>query len=165
MAMQMQDLQALYVHKLQDIYSAEQQALDLMEQSVGLAQTPELRQGIRLHIDQTRQQIRRLDRIFGQLGEPPGGETCEGMSGLVQEAQKLMGQPASPEVLEAGLIACRQAVEHYEIAGYGTARIYAELLGNQEAARLLDQTLEEEKATDEKLSQIARQVNVEAMDA
>lgn len=86
MAMQMQDLQALYVHKLQDIYSAEQQALDLMEQSVGLAQTPELRQGIRLHIDQTRQHIRRLDRIFGQLDEEPGGETCEGMCGLVQEA-------------------------------------------------------------------------------
>ncbi len=161
----MQDLQALYVHKLQDIYSAEQQALDLMEQSVGLAQTPELQRGIRLHIDQTRQQIRRLDRIFGQLGEEPGGETCEGMRGLVQEAQKLMGQPASPEVLEAGMIACQQAVEHYEIAGYGTARTYAELLGDQEAARLLDQTLEEEQATDEKLSQIARQVNVEAMDA
>lgn len=76
-----------------------------------------------------------------------------------------MRQPASPEVLEAGMIACQQAVEHYEIAGYGTARTYAELLGDQEAARLLDQTLEEEKATDEKLSQIARQVNVEAMDA
>lgn len=165
MAMQMQDLQTLYVHKLQDIYSAEQQALDLMEQSVGLVQTSELQQGIRLHIDQTRQHIQRLDQIFDKLDEEPGGETCEGMRGLVQEAQKLMGQPASPEVLEAGLIACQQAVEHYEIAGYGTARTYAELLGDQEAARLLDQTLEEEKATDEKLSQIARQVNVEALNA
>lgn len=165
MAMQMQDLQSLYVHKLQDIYSAEQQALELMQQSVGMAQSPELKQGISLHIDQTQQQIQRLGQIFQKLGEQPGSETCEGMKGIVQEAQKLMQQPASPEVLEAGMIACQQAVEHYEIAGYGTARTYAQLLGEQEAAELLTQTLEEEKMTDEKLTQIAQQVNVEAMNA
>ncbi|WP_034388025.1 ferritin-like domain-containing protein [Deinococcus sp. YIM 77859] len=165
MAMQMQDLQDLYVHKLQDIYSAEQQALQLMQQSVGMVQSPELRQGIEMHIQQTEQQIQRLEQIFQKLGQQPGGEECEGMKGLVQEAQKLMQQDASPEVLEAGMIACQQAVEHYEIAGYGTARTYAQLLGDQEAVQLLEQTLEEEKMTDEKLTQIAQQINVEAMNA
>jgi len=165
MPMQMQDLQDLFVHKLQDIYSAEQQALQAMQQSVGMVQTPELKQGITLHIQQTQEQIARLEQIFQKLGEEPGGEECDGMKGLVKEAQKLMQENASPEVLEAGLIACQQAIEHYEIAGYGTARTYAQLLGDQEAVRLLEQTLEEEKLTDEKLTQVAQQINVEALNA
>ena len=117
MPMQMQDLQDLYIHKLQDIYSAEQQALQAMQQSVAAVQTPELKQGITMHIQQTEQQIQRLEQIFQKLGEQPGGVTCEGMKGLVQEAQKLLQENATPEVLEAGLIACQQAIEHYEIAG------------------------------------------------
>lgn len=165
MAMQMQDLQDLYVHKLQDIYSAEQQGLQAMQQSVGMIQTPELRQGMQMHIQQTEGQIRRLEQIFQRLGQQPGGEECEGMKGLVQEAQKLMQENASPEVLEAGLIAAQQAMEHYEIAGYGTARTYAQLLGDQDAVQLLEQTLNEEKQADEQLTQVAQQINVEAMNA
>ena len=163
--MQMQDLQDLYIHKLQDIYSAEQQALQLMQQGSGMLQTPELKQGMQMHIEQTQGQIQRLEQIFQKHGEQPGGEECLAMRGLVQEAQKLMQEDASPEVLEAGLIACQQAIEHYEIAGYGTARTYAQLLGDNEAADLLEQTLNEEKRTDDLLTQVAQQINVQAMEA
>lgn len=165
MAMQMQDLQDLYVHKLQDIYSAEQQGLQAMQQSSQMIQTPELKQGMEMHIQQTQRQIQRLEQILQKLGEQPGGEECLAMKGLVQEAQKLMQEDASPEVLEAGLIACQQAMEHYEIAGYGTARTYAQLLGDQDAVQLLEQTLQEEKMADEQLTQIAGQINVEALNA
>lgn len=165
MAMQMQDLQDLYVHKLQDIYSAEQQALQGMQQAVQKVQSPELQQGIQMHIQQTEQQIQRLEQLFQRLGEQPGGVECKGMKGLVKEAQEIMQEDASSEVMEAGLIAALQAVEHYEIAGYGTARTYAQLLGDQEAVQVLEQTLQEEKMTDEQLTRIAGQINVEAMNA
>jgi len=165
MAMQMQDLQDLYMHKLQDIYSAEQQGLQAMQQSLDMIQTPELKQGMQMHMEQTQGQIQRLEQIFQKLGQQPGGETNVAMQGLVQEAQKLIQKGGSPEVLEAGLIGCQQAMEHYEIAGYGTARTYAQLLGDQEAAQLLEQTLQEEKMADEQLTQIAGQINVEAMNA
>lgn len=165
MPMQMQDLQDLYVLKLQEIYDAEQQGLQAMQQSSQMLQTPELKQGMQMHIEQTQGQIQRLEQIFQKLGQQPGGETNVAMQGLVQEAQKLMQQNASPEVLEAGLIACQQAMEHYEMAGYGTARTYAQLLGDQEAVQLLEQTLQEEKTADEQLTQVAQQINVEAMNA
>ena len=165
MAMQMQDLQDLYVHKLQDIYSAEQQGLQAMQRSLGMIQTPELQQGMQRHIGQTQQQIGRLEQILQKLGEQPGGVECKGMKGLIKEAQEIMQEDASPEVMEAGLIAAQQAMEHYEIAGYGTARTYAQLLGDQEAVQLLEQTLNEEKMTDEQLTQIAGRINVEAMNA
>ncbi|ADV65754.1 ferritin-like domain-containing protein [Deinococcus maricopensis] len=163
--MQMQDLQDLYIHKLQDIYSAEQQALRVMQQTSEVVQTPDLKESIVTHIQQTQGQIQRLEQIFQKLGEQPGQEQCEGMRGLVQEAQKLLQENASPEVLEAGIIACQQAIEHYEIAGYGTARTYAQLLGDQEAVQLLEQTLQEEKQTDELLTQAAQQINVQALNA
>ena len=165
MPMQMQDLQDLYVLKLQEIYDAEQQGLQAMQQSSQMIQTPELKQGMEMHIQQTQEQIQRLEQIFQKLGQQPGGETNVAMQGLVQEVQKLMQQDASPEVLEAGLIACQQAMEHYEMAGYGTARTYAQLLGDQDAVQLLEQTLQEEKTADEQLTQVAQQINVEAMNA
>ncbi|MFB9991361.1 ferritin-like domain-containing protein [Deinococcus oregonensis] len=163
--MKMQDLTDLYIVKLQEIYSAEQQGLEAMQQTVQAVTTPELQQGLSLHIDQTQQQIQRLEQLFDKLGAQPGGEVNLGMQGLVQEAQRLMGQDASPEALEAGLLACQQAMEHYEIAGYGTARTYAQLLGDDEAVQLLDQTLGEEKRADDQLTQIAQQINVQAMNA
>ncbi|GGK14581.1 YciE/YciF family protein [Deinococcus malanensis] len=165
MQMQMQDLTDLYVLKLQEIYSAEQQGLQAMQQGCDMVQTPELKEGLTMHIEQTQQQIQRLEQLFQKMGAQPGGETNLAMQGLVQEVQKLMQQPASPEVLEAGLIACQQAMEHYEIAGYGTARTYAQLLGDDEAVQMLEQTLNEEKMTDEQLTMIAQRINVEAMNA
>ena len=163
MPMQMQDLQDLFVHKLQDLYDAEQQALKAMQTMSEKVQTPELKQGFQMHIEQSQQQVERLEQIFQQMGQKPGGEQCKGMQGLIAEGQKLLKEDASPEVLEAGIIAAQQAMEHYEIAGYGTARTYAKLLKNDQAAKLLEQTLEEEKMTDQKLNQIAEKINVEAM--
>jgi ferritin-like metal-binding protein YciE len=163
--MQMQDLKDLYVLKLQEIYSAEQQGLEAMRLAAQSVSTPELQQGLTMHIDQTEKQIQRLDQLFEKLDAQPSGETNLAMQGLIQEAQKLMRQGAAPEVLEAGLIACQQAMEHHEIACYGTARTYAQLLGEDEAVQLLEQTLGEEKRTDDQLTQIARQINVAAMNA
>ncbi|WP_338032143.1 ferritin-like domain-containing protein [Deinococcus deserti] len=163
--MQMQDLKDLYVLKLQEIYSAEQQGLEAMRLAAQTAATPELQQGLTMHIDQTQQQIQRLEQLFQKLGAQPSGQTNLAMQGLIQEAQRLMRQDASPEVLEAGLIACQQAMEHHEIACYGTARTYAQLLGEDEAAQVLEQTLGEEKRTDDLLTQIAGQINVAAMNA
>ena len=163
MPMQMQDLQDLFVHKLQDLYDAEQQALKAMQTMSEKVQTPELKQGFQMHIEQSQQQVERLEQIFQQMGQKPDGEQCKGMQGLIAEGQKLLKEDASPEVLEAGIIAAQQAMEHYEIAGYGTARTYAKLLKNDQAAKLLEQTLEEEKMTDQKLNQIAEKINVEAM--
>ncbi len=163
MAMQMQDLQDLFVHKLQDLYDAEQQGLKAMPQMADKIQTPELKQTFQQHAQESQQQVRRLEQIMQQLGVQPGGVTCEGMKGLIQEGQKLLKQNASPEVLEAGLIAAQQAIEHYEIAGYGTARTYAKLLKNDQAEQLLGQTEQEEEQADQKLTQVAQDINVQAM--
>lgn len=165
MPMQMQDLQDLFVHKLQDLYDAEQQGVQAYQQILQKVQTPELKQGIQMHIEQTQGQIQRLEQIMQQMGQQPGGEQCAGMQGLVQEGQKLLQQDAEPEVLEAGIIASSQAMEHYEIAGYGTARTYAQLLKNDQAVQLLEQTLNEEKQADQQLTQIAEKINVDAMNA
>ncbi|WP_242402888.1 ferritin-like domain-containing protein [Deinococcus deserti] len=161
----MRDLTDLYVLKLQEIYSAEQQGLQAMQQGCDMVQTSELKQGLTMHIEQTQQQIQRLEQLLQKMGAQPASDTNLAMKGLVQELQRLMQQDASPEVLEAGLIACQQAMEHYEIAGYGTARTYAQLLGDDEAVQMLERTLDEEKMTDEKLSMIAQQINVQAMNA
>lgn len=165
MTMQMQDLRGLYIHKLQDIYDAEQQGLQAMQQMSRMVQNPQLRQGLEMHLQQSQGQVQRLEQIFQGMGEQPGGVTCEGMKGLIAEGQKIMGEDMAPEVRDAVLIAAQQAAEHYEIAGYGTARTYARLLGEDQAAQLLGQTLEEEKQADDKLTQMAQQINVQAMDA
>ncbi|WP_045234576.1 ferritin-like domain-containing protein [Deinococcus pimensis] len=163
MPMQMQDLQDLFVMKLNDIYDAEQQGLQAMQQLSQRVQSPELKQGFQQHIEQSQQQVSRLEQIFQQMGQQPNGEKNLGIQGLIQESQKLLSQDASPEVLEAGIIACQQAMEHYEMAAYGTARTYAQLLNNDQAVQLLEQTLDEEKQNDEKLTQVAEKINVQAM--
>src|SRR5207248_9311118 len=115
------------------------------------------------HLVETEEQIERLEQIFEELDESPKGKKCKAMEGLIEEGKELMEEDAEPEVLDAGLIGAAQKVEHYEIAGYGTVRTYAEMLGNEEAARLLQQTLDEEGATDKKLNELAMEyINVEA---
>lgn len=161
--MQMSSMQELYIHKLKDLYSAETQITQALPQMIERMQSPQLKEGMQRHLEQTQQQVQRLEQIMQKLGEQPGGVECKGMKGLLQEGQELMQEASDPEVLEAGLIAAQQAVEHYEIAGYGTARTYAQLLGDQEAAQLLEQTLQEESQTDEQLTQIAQQINLQAM--
>ena len=161
--MKLESLRDLYLEQLKDLYSAETQLVDALPKMADAASAPELKNAFREHLNQTRQHVERLEKIFQTLNESPKGETCEGMKGLVKEGDAMIKMKGEPEVIDAGLIAAAQRVEHYEIAGYGTVRTYAELLGEQESVRLLERTLQEEEETDEKLTEIAEsRVNEEA---
>jgi len=161
--MKLESLKDLYLEQLKDLHSAESQLVDALPKMADAASAPELKNAFREHLAQTRQHVERLEQIFKRLGESPKGETCEGMKGLIKEGEAMIKMKGEPEVIDAGLIAAAQRVEHYEIAGYGTVRTYAELLGEQEAVRLLERTLQEEEETDEKLTEIAEtRVNEEA---
>jgi len=164
--MALQSLEDLFLHDLKDIYNAETQMTKALPRMARKASAPELRRAFEQHLKQTEAQIKRLERVFATLDEKAKGKTCKGMQGLVEEAREMMGEDIDDDVLNAALIAAAQKAEHYEMAAYGTARTYAEMLGNSEAARLLQQTLDEEEATDKKLTQLAEQlVNVEAVEA
>ena len=159
-------MEDLAVYKLQAIYDAEQQALAAYPQIVQAVSSSELKQAMQTHMQQTEQQVQRLEQIFQQLGQQPGGQPCVAMQGLIEEGQQLIAQGGSPEVLDAAIIGAAQAMEHHEIAAYGTARTMAQELGMTQAAQLLEQTLEEEKETDALLTQIAEQsVNLRAQAA
>ena len=161
--MQMNSLQELYVEELKDIYNAEQQILKALPKMMKAASDRELQRAFAQHEKQTQQQVKRLDRIFRELGETPRGKKCKGMEGLIEEGADLIKEKPEPEVLDAGLIAAAQRVEHYEIAAYGTVRTYAEQLGHSEHASLLQQTLDEEGETDKLLSALAESsINIEA---
>ena len=148
--MKMETLKELYVEELQDLYSAETQITKALPKMVKAATSQTLKDAFESHLEETREQIKRLDQIFENLGESSKGKTCEGMKGLLKEGDELMKEDIDPEVLDAGLISAAQRVEHYEMAGYGTVRTYAELLGEDEAVTLLEATLKEEKAADSK---------------
>lgn len=160
--MEMQSLQDLMIDELKDLYSAENQILKALPKMIKKATSPDLKQGFEKHLKETEGQVERLEKIFQQLDQSPRGKKCKGMEGVIEDGKELMEKDAEPEVMDAGLIGAAQHVEHYEIAGYGCARTYADLLGLNDVAVLLQQTLNEEKATDEKLSQLARSINVEA---
>jgi len=161
--MEMSNLQDLLVENLKDLYSAENQILKALPKAAKKVENQELRAALEEHVEQTEGHVQRLEQILEKMGEKPGGKKCHGMEGLLEEAKELMGEDAEPDVLAAGLIVDCQKVEHYEIAGYGSAVTFAKLLGNDEAARLLSQTLDEEKAADQKLTAIAESsINLEA---
>lgn len=160
--MELASLRELFVEQLQDLYSAENQILKALPKMIKAANSEQLKAGFQEHLRQTEEQVNRLDQIFDGLDEDAEGKKCKGMEGLLKEGEELMKEDAAPEVLDAGLISAAQHVEHYEIAGYGTVRTYAELLGNQEAVRLLQATLDEEKETDVKLTKLASRINVKA---
>jgi ferritin-like metal-binding protein YciE len=161
--MKMESLRELYIQELKDLYSAESQILKALPEMAKAASHPELQSAFQEHLEQTRLQKERLEQIFDALDESPRGKTCKGMKGILAEGKELLEEDAEPAVLDAGMIAAAQHVEHYEIAGYGCVRTYAEQLGFHEAANLLQQTLNEEEATDRKLTELAeRLVNVEA---
>jgi ferritin-like metal-binding protein YciE len=163
--MEINDLQDLFVEDLRDLYSAENQLLKALPKMAKAATSPELKQAFEMHIEETKGQVERLQQIFDQLGEKPTGKKCAAMEGLIEEGKELMSEDIADDVLDAALIGAAQKVEHYEIAGYGTARTYAKLLGNREAAQLLQQTLDEEGATDKKLTKLAvSHINLEAQD-
>lgn len=161
--MKLDSLKDLYLEQLKDLYSAETQLLDALPKMADGASAPDLKQAFSEHLRQTQEHVRRLERIFDTLGENPKGHTCEGMKGLVREGEQMLGMKGEPAVLDAGLIAAAQRVEHYEIAGYGTVRTYAELLGHDDQVALLERTLDEEEQTDELLTRLAEShVNEEA---
>lgn len=156
-------LNDLFLHTLKDIYYSERQIMRALPKMMKKAAHPELKQALEMHRGETEGQIERLQRIFEMLEKPARGVKCEAMDGILSEAESLMEEVEDPEVGDAGMIANAQAVEHYEITRYGTLVAWAEELGMQDAAKLLQQTLDEEKATDKKLSELAeKRVNKDA---
>jgi ferritin-like metal-binding protein YciE len=161
--MKLDSLETLLLEEMRHLYNAERQILKALPKMANAASSPNLEKGFREHRQQTQAQVERLDRIFSDLRKSPKGKKCEAVEGLLKEGAELLEADAEPSVLDAALIAAAQRVEHNEIAGYGCARTYAKLLGHAEAAKLFQQTLNVEKRTDEKLTELAvGSINTEA---
>ena len=151
----LESLRDLYIGELRDLYSAEKQLTKALPKMAKAAKTPELKEAFESHLEETKNHVTRLEEIFEGLEEKPTGETCEAMEGLIKEGENYVTAKGDHGVIDAGLIAAAQRVEHYEIAGYGTARTLASHLGEENAAELLQETLDEEGAADKKLTGIA----------
>jgi ferritin-like metal-binding protein YciE len=161
--MKLETLRELLIEQCQDLYSAEQQIIDALPKMVEKASAPELKSAFQQHLEQTKSHVMRLDQIFTHFPKvDKDDKDCKGMEGLLKEGKEMIKQDAEPEVKDAGLIAAAQRVEHYEIASYGCARTFAQLIGMNDVARLLQQTLDEEGETDKKLTGIAERINVVA---
>ena len=161
--MELRTLNDLLVHQLKDLYGAEQQLLKAMPKMEAKTSSTQLKAAFTQHMAETQNQVARLEKVFQSLGLKPEAEKCKAMEGLLKEAEDFIAHDADKEVMDAGLIASAQRVEHYEIAGYGTACTYAKFLGHNEAYELLKETLSEEKSTDEKLSVLAESsINLKA---
>jgi ferritin-like metal-binding protein YciE len=158
-------LKHLYVQELKDLYSAENQLVKALPKMAKASTSADLRAGFEGHLNQTKEHVARLEKIFKALGESPNGKKCKGMEGLIKEGAEMIKEDPAPEELDAGLISAAQRVEHYEMAGYGCVSAYAKLLGEDPAVSVLRQTLEEEKEADKKLTQLSGRINVEAADA
>ena len=157
-------LQELLVEELRDIYNAEGQLLKALPRMAKNAQSERLKEAFERHLEETEQQVERLERAFELLGEPVKGKKCQAMEGLIAEAKELLEEHSESPMLDAALICAAQKVEHYEIASYGTICTWADLLGLDELSDLLKETLDEEKTTDETLTEIAEsEINVEAV--
>lgn len=165
--MKIKDLQTLLVHELKDILWAEKHIAKALPKMSKAANNNELREAFDSHLEETRTQIERLESAFETLGTPAKGEKCKAIEGIIAEGEELIedGKNADPNVLDAGLIAAAQRVEHYEMAAYGSARAFAECLGHDNIVKLLQESLSEEGAADEKLTKIGKSVNKEAMKA
>lgn len=160
----MKTLRDLYLEELQDIYDAEQQITRALPKMAEMATHPQLKQAFQEHLQQTQGQIQRLDQIFQQIGQPSRGKGCKGMQGIITEGQEQLQKGERGDGMDAFLIAAAQKVEHYEIASYGTVCTWAKQLGETDAARLLQQTADEEGQTDKKLTHLAESmVNKDAM--
>lgn len=160
--MQKDSLRQLYIEELKDLYNAETQLVKALPKMAKGSSNAELRQGFEEHLRQTSEHVTRLEQIFEMLGEKATGKKCLGMEGLVKEGAETLREDYGQDVMDAAIIGAAQRVEHYEIAGYGTVRAFAELLGENEHVSLIEQTLQEEKETDEKLTQLAEQINSQA---
>lgn len=163
MAEKLKDLKDLLEHELKDLYSAENQISKALPKLAKSAKSKKLKDAFELHLEQTKNQIERLKQVAKDIDVDIKGEECDAMKGLVKEGEDMIKQKAEDAVHDAGLIASAQRVEHYEIAGYGTVVRYLQMLNLKDAAKLLTETLKEEKETDKKLSQIAEEINAEAL--
>ena len=164
--MELNTLRDLYVDELKDLWSAEKQLVKALPKMAKAANDPELSKAFMTHLRQTERQLERLEQVFEELGESPRGKKCIGMEGLIEEGNELIKERPDPDVLDAGLIAKAQHIEHYEIAGYGTVRTYAQLMGAERQAQLLQETLDEEGQTDKLLTELAESaINIEAASA
>jgi len=162
--MKLDTLQKLYTEELRDLYNAENQLLKALPKMAKAASSAELKGAFQKHLEQTKGHVERLEQVFEELDESPKGKTCRAMKGLIQEGSELLEQDGDESVRDAGIIVAAQKVEHYEIAGYGSARTFAHLLGRNKAAELLQNTLDEESETDELLTRLAESViNPEAV--
>lgn len=155
-------LMELYVDELKDLYDAENRLVKALPKMAKAATSDKLRAGFEEHLEQTRGHVDRLKEIFDNLGEKATGKKCAGMMGIVKEGEEIMQEDFEGETMDAALISAAQRVEHYEIAAYGCVRTWADLLGENEASSLLEKTLEEEKETDQKLNELAEEINVQA---
>jgi ferritin-like metal-binding protein YciE len=161
--MEIDSLRKLFVDELKDLYSAEKQLVQALPKMAKKASNEQLRRAFEEHLRVTEGQVERLERVFQVLDKPARAKKCKAMEGLIEEGKEMMGEDMDPEVMDAALISIAQKVEHYEIASYGTVRTWAELMGESEAAKLLQQTLDEEGEADKKLTQLAEtSINVEA---
>jgi ferritin-like metal-binding protein YciE len=156
------NLKSLYVDQLRDLYSSEQQLIKTIPKMAKAANSDELRKGFEEHLEQTKGHATRLEQILTGLGEPVKGKKCKGMAGIVAEGGEMMSEDFEGALMDAALISAAQRVEHYEIAAYGVVHAYATLMGESEAASLLQQTLDEEKETDQKLTELSEEINSEA---
>ena len=162
--MALESLQDLYLEQLRDLHSAERQIIEALPKMIEQTSHPELRQAFERHLRQTEEQLRRLEQIGQKSGQKLTGHKCKGMEGLLEEGEELMKERADSDVLDAALISAAQRVEHYEMAGYGCARTYAQLLGLDDDAQILQRTLDEEGETDHSLTALAeRVINVDAL--
>ncbi|HJR16497.1 MAG TPA: ferritin-like domain-containing protein [Gemmatimonadales bacterium] len=150
--MSLDSLEKLFLDELRDMYNAEKQLTRALPRMAKAAESPDLQQAFTMHLKETEGQIQRLERVFKEVGQAVRGKKCKGMEGLIEEGKEKMEEEGEPEVMDAALIASAQKIEHYEIASYGCLRTYAELLGHSGAVELLQQNLEEEEATDKKLT-------------
>jgi len=162
--MKLDSLHKLYLEELRDLYSAENQLLKALPKMAKAAASDELKQAFEDHLEETKDHVERLEDIFVTMDESPKGKSCHGMKGLIEEGSEMLEKDGEESVLDAGIIGAAQKVEHYEIASYGIARTFATLLGEDEAADLLQQTLDEEGETNQRLTELAEEiVNPEAI--
>jgi len=159
------NLQQLFVEKLRDLYDGEQQMITALPKLIDKASNFALKTALQEHLEVTRDQAIRLEKMFAELGEKSSGESCKGLAGVIAEGDHLVSRGGDPSVTDACIITSAQRVEHYEIAGYGTVKTYARQLGRANFAQILEQTLEEEKEADQKLTQLSDTINQQAREA
>jgi ferritin-like metal-binding protein YciE len=162
--MKLNTLKTLYTNELRDLYNAEQQLVKALPKMAKAASSEELQDAFEKHLEQTKTHVERLEEVFEELGEKPKGKTCKAMKGLIEEGSEILQEDGDESVLDAGIIVAAQKVEHYEIAGYGSVRTFAQLLGKDRSADLLQTTLDEESEANELLNKLAEEiVNPEAL--